>query len=153
MPSPKKTGLALLLGMAGPKSKNPNGVEDASITAPDQSGDMLAPGGEMEDEMTETMEAMAPPSPNSILLPPGFKPPDGAEEEFMTTIRGKVMGDRLEIVALGDMPLDGPAVEEVAPLPEEEVVEQEEVMEMEPESDYAKKRSEERAAKKAFQGM
>jgi hypothetical protein len=138
MASPKKSGLALVLAMGKPKSRNQEGQTSESISAPDQ-GEGMPPGGEMmEDEMVETSE------------------PDGDEgyekdncivemgQTFDTTVRGKITDKGFEVESIGDMSVK----------PEMEA--EEEAEEIEPEisdegKSIMKRRGEEKAARDVFQ--
>ena len=116
---------------------------------------------EMEETpMEEPMEGAA--EKQMIMLPKGFRLPEGAKEgePFTTTIRGVARNGQLEIQALGDMPMHSEGGE----TPEEEGSETEEEEMMEPteqpqsdvfkaESDkYKKKKADEMAANKVFRG-
>ena len=155
---PKKSPLDLLIaiGKGSPKSANPEGVMGDSTTAPDQgeSGmDMGAPVPMVEEEVSEPM-------PNSIILPKGFKLPDGVEDgaEFTTTVRGKKMGDHLMVEAIGDMPLDGEASEtmedETAESPDEQETEASEGTEQDLDAmmaeNYKKKKADSEKARNVF---
>jgi len=115
----------------------------------------------METPMEETMEDEG--SENQmIMLPKGFRLPEGAKEgePFTTTIRGVAKDGQFEIQALGDMPMHSEAtetpMEEASESPEEQTNEPAE----EPHSDvfkaesekYKKKKADEMAATKAFRG-
>ncbi len=160
--APKKSPLDLLIaiGKGGPKSANPEGAMGDSTTAPDQaqgSEDMGAPPmmGGMDDESSEPM-------PNSIMLPDGFKLPDGVEDgaEFTTTVRGKKMGDHLMISSIGDMPLEGSdegsetADDESAESPDEQQQEAdsgtEQDMDAMASANYKKKKADSDAARSVF---
>jgi hypothetical protein len=149
MASPKKSGLALVLAMGKPKSRNQEGQTSESISAPDQ-GEGMPPGGEMmEDEMVETSEPDGDEGyekDNCIALPPGFQPPDGVEmgQTFDTTVRGKITDKGFEVESIGDMSVK----------PEMEA--EEEAEEIEPEisdegKSIMKRRGEEKAARDVFQ--
>lgn len=140
----KKSSLSLLIGVGAPKSRNPEGMTAPSETAPDQGG--------MDEEMVEEEVVEKPEREEpSIDLPPGFKTPDGIEEDqdFDTTCKVCVRGDKLYFKKIGDMP--------VSKAGEEEEVEEEEVADVEEsapaeDSGYGARRAEESAARKAFQG-
>lgn len=160
-----KKSLDLLIAVGkkpAPKSLNGNGVPDASISEPDQAGNAMAPGSMEPNEEMEVEEASEE-MPNSLKLPAGFKLPDGVEEgqSFTTTIKAKKMGDHLMVEQLGEMAVNGH--EEASETFEEEMAEPAEQQEMEaasgmePEShsrakEFMKKRNDEKAARKAFQG-
>jgi len=116
----KKPSLSLMMAVA-PASRNSNGVKDSSISSPDQGTSSLS---EAEEPMVEEeqVEQVSEPMENAIMLPPGFKPPEGSEGGglFSTTVKGRVMGNHLMVESLGDMPIKG-GTEEVA---EETQVEQ-----------------------------
>lgn len=144
-----KSGLALVLAMGKPKSRNQEGQTGDSIASPDQGGDDMAPGGEMVEE--EVMETSEPDGDegyekdNCIALPPGFKPPDGVEmgQTFDTTVRGKITDRGFEVESIGDMsvkPEEKPEVEEIE---EEEISEEG--------KSIMKRRGDEKAARDVFQ--
>ncbi len=147
----KSFDLMLAVGKNGPKSKNMSGVTDSSISAPDQSGDAMAPGGGIDDMVDEPMNPEPPEGgttnseENCITLPPGFKAPDGSEDgkPFTTTVRGKIMDGKFYPESIGDMPLDG---KQAAPPADEEMPEQDAGM-----NEYAQKKADEGAAKSVFQ--
>lgn len=152
-----KKSLDLLIALGGPKSKNANGMTDASMSAPDQSGNALAPGGDMvEDEVFEEEMVVEPEGGNFLVLPPGFKIGEGEQDGVVTTtIRGRVVGDKLYPEEIGGMPVDS-AAPEAAPEPTEP--EQPEPMaeagteQDSPElADYKRKKSDEQKARAAFQ--
>lgn len=117
---------------------------------------------EEEMPMEEAMMEEETPRTSSITLPKGFRLPEGAKEgePFTTTIRGVARNGQLEIQALGDMPMHS----ETKETPEEEESESSMEEEMEPTEGpqpevlaaeterYKRKKADEMAAKKAFQG-
>lgn len=142
-PSPKKSSLSLLIGVS-PKSRNQEGMTTDSETAPDQGG--------MEEEMVEEEVVEKPErSEPSIQLPPGFKTPDGVEEDqdFDTTCRVCVRGDRLYFKKVGDMAVTPEGQQEEVEEDKETEVDESEMVE---DTGYGARRAEESAARKTFQG-
>ena len=118
------------------------------------------PEEEMETPMEESTETEGAEN-QMIMLPKGFRLPEGAKEgePFTTTIRGVSRNGQFEIQALGDMPMHSEASE----TPEEEASEptQEQMNEgEEPHSEIfaaesakmKKRRADEDAANKVFRG-
>lgn len=164
MPDPKKkSGLALLIGMK-PQSRNGEGVTGPSMTEPDQGG--MEEETIVEEEVVEKPEREEP----SIALPPGFRPPDGVEEDqdFDTTCRACVRGDRLYFKKVGDMPVtpegqeeeleeeDETMVDEMAESEDQQAAEAAAGTEMHPEAarvaTMKKRRAEEQKARNVFRG-
>ncbi len=157
----KKSPLDLLIaiGKSGPKSSNPEGVMGDSTTAPDQAEGSETMG---EPAMEGMDDSSSEPMPNSLMLPKGFKLPDGVEDgaEFTTTIRAKKMGDHLMVSAVGDMPMDGSeesetSEDEQAESPEEQAQEAESGTEMQPDEAkmamaYKKKKADSDMARNVF---
>lgn len=138
---PRKPNLDLLIAVGGPKSRNPNGMTSNSVTSPDQGPDEEELESE-EHEMMESPEEEAAEHQNCVILPPGFKPPEGTESgaSFATTVRGYIEGDKFYVEAIGDMPVEQKAPEEVE-------VEEEGVVEVSP---YQKRKAEETEARNVF---
>lgn len=166
----KKHSLTLLMAMGGPKSQNPEGQSDSSETAPDQSGDAMAPGSQDasdDTEMDSGASGMDDDGSCMIPLPKGFKPPASASDGglFTTTLRGMIVDGKdgqkmLDVQALGDMPLKGGMDDGAAPMEDEDdsaaPADQDPDQSQQPAlSDegaaYVKRKKDADAAKKAFQ--
>lgn len=139
-----KSPLALLQALTGGAKSAEAPPEEMSET-------------ETEIPMAEEATEKVSESPSSLMLPKGFKAATDKDGIVTTTIRGKINGDHLDVIAIGDMPMDGrPTVEEAAPAPEEEVVNETTTEEPDPEEakmamSAKRKRDESMKAKKAFQ--
>lgn len=153
----------MIMMALGPKSKNGNGVEDSSTTAPDQGDGMMEekepgekgdnPGDEEED------------GENMLDLPAGFKAPEASSGGyFTTTMEAKEIdtsaGRKLLVRKVGGMPISGP--EEQNP-DEEPEMEEPEPMEQAGEDEESpalssqrkmmtRRQSDEMKARKVFQG-
>jgi len=154
-----KSPLSVLiaLGKGGPKSRNPEGMTSTSETEPDQGGDM----SDSMDESESPDESMGE-DENCITLPAGFKLPSGDKNGVVTTtLRGRVVGNKLYPEEIGGMSVKGEANEtmddEMAENPEEQANEADAGTEMQPDEAkmamaYKKKKGDEMAAKRAFSG-
>lgn len=118
-PDKKKTGLSILLaiGKKKPTEEKPSYESEDEGAAAEESAEPTVDQESIEGQ--------------SIVLPKGFKPPGDAMdgEPFTTTVRGKITDGKLEVLALGDVPMhadtaETPAEEE-SESPEEEGAEEE----------------------------
>lgn len=127
-PDKKKTGLSILLAIGKKKPTD----EKPSYESSDEGA--AAGGNEdegAEPESEETGEDQESTAGQELTLPKGFKPPTEAQdgEPFTTTIRGKIVDGKLEVLAVGDVPMHSEEAEtpeeEESESPEEESAEQE----------------------------